>query len=58
MKVARLTSLFIPLALIGCANPRTFSSGGGLRGNDLFTHPLRWGLQRTHHCSPRGLFAG
>lgn len=44
MKVARLTSLFIPLALIGCANPRTFSSGGGAGGTTYSPTPYDGGF--------------
>ncbi|MFN9371828.1 MAG: M14 family zinc carboxypeptidase [Planctomycetaceae bacterium] len=44
MKVARLTSLFIPLALIGCANPRTFSSGGGYGGTTYSPAPYDGGF--------------
>ena len=44
MKVARLTSLFIPLALIGCANPRTFSSGGGSGGTTYSPTPYDGGF--------------
>lgn len=44
MKVARLTSLFIPLALIGCANPRTFSSGGGYGGTTYSPTPYDGGF--------------
>lgn len=58
MKVARLSSLLIPLVVAGCANPRTFSSGGGYGGTTYSPTPYDGGFSAPSTTAPSGSSLG